>query len=350
MDKRTVIQAYAGTGKTQKIIDLLDTSSRFLIITFTENNYANLKNRISKKYNGEPSANIKIMTYYKFLYEFCYKPFCSDHIRAKGISFSEEDRPNKYSQSGSNSYYFNANRKFYKSRLSKFILDKTIDDVIMRLNTFFDYLIIDECQDMDSWDLDLITNFSKSNLSLLYVGDFYQHTYSTSHDGNKNLNLYSDLTKYKEKYEKSGFTFDDVTLSKSWRCSTKICEFIFQKLGIKISAQKDNAKEIEFIEDTEKAIELWNNEKIAKFHYNKGKTYGHNHFNWGEVKGIDDFEDVCVLLNDSTFKSYNSNTLNNLHATTKNKLYVAITRAHGNVYLLEEKKIKGLIGTKNDVE
>lgn len=345
MDKRTVIQSYAGTGKTQKIIDQLDEYSRFLIITFTDNNYCNLKSRIQKKFKDVMPSNIKLMTYYNFLYKFCYKPFCSDCFKAKGISFDENEKP-PHVGSDSNNYYLNKSKKFYKARLSKFVIDKILNEVIERLNTFFDYLIIDECQDMDSWDFDLITKFSKSNLSLLYVGDFYQHTYSTSHDGNKNLNLYSDLMKYRKKYEENGFTFDDESLSKSWRCSTKICEFIFQKLGIKILAQKDNFKEIEFINDNDKAIEIWKNENVVKLHFINGKSNGRNHFNWGEVKGVDDFKDVCVLLNENTFKLYQRNELHNLKPMTKNKLYVAITRAHGNVYLIEEKMMKNLIKNK----
>lgn len=152
--------------------------------------------------------------------------------------------------------------------------------------------------------------------------------------------------KYRKKYEENGFTFDDKSLSKSWRCSTKICEFIFQKLGIKILAQKDNFKEIEFINDNDKAIEIWKNENVVKLHFINGKSNGRNHFNWGEVKGVDDFKDVCVLLNENTFKLYQRNELHNLKPMTKNKLYVAITRAHGNVYLIEEKMMKNLIKNK----
>ena len=45
--------------------------------------------------------------------------------------------------------------------------------------------------------------------------------------------------------------------------------------------------------------------------------------------------DVCVLLNKATSKRMSSGTLSELAQLTKNKLYVAITRAKGNVYIFD---------------
>ena len=58
--------------------------------------------------------------------------------------------------------------------------------------------------------------------------------------------------------------------------------------------------------------------------------------NWGNTKGLDDFEDVCIVLNPPTLKAYKEGKLNTLASSTANKLYVACTRAKGNVYFVPE--------------
>ena len=72
MDK-TLILAVAGAGKTTEIINNIKKDDKTLIITYTENNYNILKNNIIKKFKGIPD-NIKIYTYFTFLYRFCFLP------------------------------------------------------------------------------------------------------------------------------------------------------------------------------------------------------------------------------------------------------------------------------------
>lgn len=339
MDNKTVIQACAGSGKTQLIVDKTKNQKlRFIIITFTDNNRDNLRARILKSNDNAWPTNVWLTTYYSFLFNFCYKPFFSDEIKAKGILFDSNLRPGKYAKKKTSPYYLSDKGYFYKARLGAFVIDYGLEDVIKRVEEHFDFLIIDECQDMDSWDFDLILSFKKASVSLLYVGDFYQHTFSTSNDGNKNKNLYESMSKYRACFEKEGFLFDDCTLSKSWRCSKSVCSFIENNLGISIKSKKDRDSSVTFIDDKEEIAKILSNSSIAKLHYSKGSSYGENHFNWGEVKGMNSFKDVCILLNKTTFDYYKNNDLKSLNALTKNKLYVAITRAHGNVYLIEEKK------------
>ena len=59
--------------------------------------------------------------------------------------------------------------------------------------------------------------------------------------------------------------------------------------------------------------------------------------NWGASKGMDHFVDVCVVLNKSSFDLYKKSKLNDLNPQTKNKLYVACTRAHRNLYIMSYK-------------
>jgi len=47
-----------------------------------------------------------------------------------------------------------------------------------------------------------------------------------------------------------------------------------------------------------------------------------------------------VVLNPTTLKAYDSGNLADLAPTTKNKLYVACTRAKGNLYFISELALK----------
>lgn len=83
MDKR-IILAVAGSGKTYHIVEQLNETQRFLIITYTNGNTNNLRSTIIKKFGYIPN-NIKIKSYFTFLYSFCYKPFLANQINSKGI-------------------------------------------------------------------------------------------------------------------------------------------------------------------------------------------------------------------------------------------------------------------------
>ena len=93
MDKR-VIFAVAGSGKTTHIVDSLSKEKRSLIVTYTVVNKENLRKKIEKKYNGVWPDNITLMTYFSFLFRFCYKPFMADLIPARGVVFDKN--PDRY--------------------------------------------------------------------------------------------------------------------------------------------------------------------------------------------------------------------------------------------------------------
>ena len=97
---------------------------------------------------------------------------------------------------------------------------------------------------------------------------------------------------------------------------------------------------IEFISDTSEIEKIMLEESIVKLHYQKSSEYGSGHKNWGETKGEEHYHDVCLLLNKTTFQKYKTGKLNELVPSTRNKLYVALSRARGNVYLINEETIK----------
>lgn len=340
MDKR-VIFAVAGSGKTSHIIDSLTPSKRSLIVTYTRNNFNNLSEKIIKKFNNSWPDNITLMTYFQFLFRFCYKPFLSDRVRAKGIIYFKND--NKYIPKNSPSYFLSSDGYIYHNRLSLLLQKEDVTEKIKaRLLKYFDEFVIDEVQDIAGRDFNFLINLMKTDINMLFVGDFFQHTFDTSRDGNVNSKLFDDFNKYKEYFINGGFIIDESSLIKSWRCSASICNYISNNLNINIESNRsdDERLGISFISELQEVNRILNDDSIIKLHYEKSYIYGHYHKNWGATKGEDHYNDVCVLLNKRTSYLYEKGKLSELAPATRNKLYVAITRAHGNVYLINEELIK----------
>lgn len=339
MDKR-VIFAVAGSGKTTYIINSLDLEKRSLIITYTNNNYFNLKTGIIKKFGYIPT-NIKLFTYYTFLHSFCYKPFLSDLLKTKGINF--ETPYNLFKPKSDLDYYIDKNKRLYSSRISKLLIElNLVEDINIRLSKYFDNLFIDEIQDFASNDFNLLKGFSKSKINILFVGDFFQHTFDTSRDGTTNKNLHSNFANYQSEFCKAGLEIDLTTLNKSWRCSPTICKYITDKLGISIDSHKKENTEITMIDSKDEALMIYSNPEIVKLFYQEHYKFNCFSRNWGDSKGEDRYFDVCVVMNKTTYEKYKKDELNQLPATTTNKLYVALSRTKNNLYLMPEELIKEL--------
>lgn len=76
------------------------------------------------------------------------------------------------------------------------LLEKTgvMEELKLRLEKYFDEFIIDEIQDIAGRDFSFLEQLMTANMNMLFVGDFYQHTYDTSRDGNANKNLFEKDT------------------------------------------------------------------------------------------------------------------------------------------------------------
>ena len=335
MDK-TLILAVAGAGKTTEIINNIKKDDKTLIITYTENNYNILKNNIIKKFKGIPD-NIKIYTYFTFLYRFCFLPL-KKGFKVKGLDFNSNQ--NKYIKAKDINYYYNrVSKKMYHNRLAKICSDYFIDDIIKRIEKYFNYIYIDEIQDFASHDFNLLLNLIKTNCNILLVGDFYQHTFDTSRDGNVNSNLYNDYDNYinKIKNSDSNIKVDTVNFLKSKRCSKQVCEFITEYLKIKIESYNNHDSIIREIDDENTIEKIANDDNIVKlFYQNSKKYYMKNKDNWGNSKG-NTYINTCVVLNKNSYEKYKKHKLNELPSSTKNKLYVALSRATNDVYIINEK-------------
>lgn len=339
MDKR-VIFAVAGSGKTATIINSLNLDEKSLIVTYTENNYKNLKSRIIQKFGYFPD-NIKLYTYFIFLYSFCYKPFLSRRLKAKGMLWDNPPTWTLKIKREQPKYYINENKKLYHNRIAKLLeVMKVQNEVNNRLEKYYDNLFIDEIQDFGGHDFNLLKSITKSNINITFVGDFYQHTFDTSNDGNTNKNIHKEYEMYKLLFQKMGLIVDTESLNKSYRCSPNICDFVSRKLDIDIESHKDDETNILYVEDEEEADSIFRDNNIVKLFYQNSTKYSCYSNNWGKSKGEDLYQDVCIVLNPTTLGKYSKDKLSELNPQTKNKLYVACTRTRGNLYFINEKMYK----------
>lgn len=342
---RNLILSVAGSGKTSHLIDQLDEERRFLIVTYTDNNVANIRHRIINRFGYFP-GNIKLLTYFQFLIRVCYRPFLKDKIKAKGVAWKMPDSKMRVSQE--NILYFRTrNGYLYYNRIALLCQNYCCADIRKRIERFYDALLFDEVQDLGGRDFNLVQAILPKTIDVLLVGDFYQHTYDTSKDGNTNSSLYDDFGKYIKKWEKMGIYIDTKTLSHSYRCSPDICKYVTDKLGIKIESHRKDSSSIFLVDNQDWADCLYNDDTKVKLFYKDSSKYGCRAINWGASKGLDSFQDICIVLNETTLLYYNKEKLESLEAATKNKLYVAFTRAKGDVYLIPHTFIDKYKNTKS---
>lgn len=335
MDKELVL-ATAGSGKTTEIINRLNKENKILLITYTDANYDILKNKVIEKFKEIPN-NIKIYTYFSFLYSVCFAPL-KRNWDIRGLDF--RDINNKYLKKENIEYYLNKrNRKMYHRRLASFCNEHLKNEIKNRLEKYFDIIYVDEVQDFAGHDFNFLLNILEANVKFFMVGDYYQHTYDSSQDGNVNINLYKNYDKYINMFKHKNIAINIDLLKKSKRCSATVCKFIKNKIGINIESDKKNETIVKEIDTNEEILKIIENKKIVKLFYNNHIKYNiENTNNWGNSKG-ETYKDVCVILNDNTYKMYKKNMLNKLPQQTKNKLYVACSRTKNNLYFIEEKKI-----------
>jgi len=334
MDKK-VIFAVAGSGKTSHILNQLNLEKKALIITYTNSNYENLKHGIIKKFNYMPD-NIRLLSYFKFLYSFCYKPFLSYDLPASGINWN----PNLNFYAKDDARYIDKNRRLYSNRIAKLLEEKEIfSDIRARLAKYYDILFIDEIQDFGGHDFNFLKNISSAQIEMLFVGDFYQHTFDTSRDGTVNKNLHKDYTDYQNFFRKMNFVVDVSSLIKSHRCGPTVCKFITDNLGVIIESHRlDISSVIEL--SLQQIDEIFNDNNIVKLFYREHYKYECYSKNWGDCKGEDKYNNVCVVFNKTSFDLYKKSSLRNSAELTKNKLYVALSRTRGTLYLMSEQMLK----------
>lgn len=338
MDK-SVIFAVAGSGKTSRLVAALDETRRFLLVTYTEANHANLRAKVIERFGYLP-PNIAIYTYFRFLHSFCYRPFLRSKKDTRGVTFRLPPTFPRYALTDDRRY-MSSGRQLYANRLAKLITQSgMIGPVVARMEKYFDVFFVDEVQDFAGHDFNFLMDISTARVSVAFVGDFYQHTFDTSRDGNVNASLHDDYDAYKGKFKRAKLKVDTDSLKKSRRCSKSVCDFIAQRIGIEIEAHDDRPSVVRFEDDPAAVAAIYEDSGMVKLFYKEHYKYGCFSQNWGASKGVDRYQDVCVVLNPGSVKAWHSGSFRSINAETRNKLYVACSRARGNLIFIPESLLK----------
>ena len=346
MDKRIVL-ASAGAGKTYFIANDFPDKERVYLITFTHRNVENIRKELLKRFDRMIPENIRISTFDSFVYNQLVRPFEPvanfPGIKSRGVevnikpSTDSRDYGNYFKLDNPN--HFLLNDKFYVTRLSKFFMKQNRDfkkNALNRLKYFCDTIYIDEFQDYNGWDFKLIEYLMKSpETNVVAVGDIFQSLVANiRRDGNGSdlpFSIISSVDDLSQKLPKK-VIIDTTTLVKSRRVAPKVCSFINNHLGIPIESSSDSNGEIKWLDNISDATPILMNSNIPKLVWdNRFKCPGVSNFiNWSYSKG-DTYPKTCIILTKPTSTLSNWDTLSN---EVRNKLYVALTRSLGDVYLI----------------
>lgn len=358
MVKSKLILAVAGAGKTYYLAELLKPEEKNILITFTNKNVENILKEIKNRYGHIPEETL-VMTYAKFVYNWMIKPINPflriGDVTGKTIqgldvySLPEEQwkygRPNSFYIAQNNSrHYLNKNNQLYINRMVKLFnkQNKTVKKrAFSRLEKYCDNLLIDEVQDFRTEDYKLLTELFALELpKTIGVGDYYQHSVSYTNQSlekpfvNKKIEI--PYKEYIENEETNSLVITDM-LNYSRRAPESICAFIRDKLNINIYSKSKVKGNVILVNSKEELIDILNNPEITKIVYNNSISYTFSPVvNWTYSKG-DTYTNTCVILTKTFQLLFEDHfTLKGINQPAINKLYVALTRAQNNVYIVKQ--------------
>ncbi len=360
MDKQ-VILAVAGSGKTYHICQKIDEDRRNIIIAYTNENIKNILNELVKRFGYIPE-NTLVMTFHSFIYKYMIRPFDSligeyygvNNFISDGISIFSPPEPSIKLKNGvrkPNPKYdkidtldhFLLERKYYCDYLSKLIIKtknkkiSLIDIGCNNINKFFDNIYVDEMQDFRENNWNLLVEIIKRVNNILLVGDYYQHSVSALNNHGlpfqikKDYISYSDYVSYLKSLE---LEVNETTLLKSRRCSKNVCQFVSEKLGINIESTEDNIGDTNWLNTKDKINQILHDNDIVKLVWEKPEIYDFNSISWSYSKG-DTYNEICIILTETYSELDNEKFSLPSSIISINKLYVALTRSKGNIYIIK---------------
>ena len=339
---RKCVIAGAGTGKTSYLLELALKAPRnvnVLYLTYTNVATVHFRDAIKEIYGGVPQ-NITVMTWFSFLLIHGVRPFPYPlpGFRAHGIKFVEGRVPPKRGVTRGKPEYYLANKQndLYSSRLADLACrcdEQVKGEVVKRISDIFQLILVDEAQDLSSYDYDFVSKLMKTSSSVVLVGDPRQRTYTTSQEG---VHLGQTVFEYLTEQELCEIDSDSLTVC--YRCKSDVVDLsneLFSNLPSLRTSEQDENSHVGILtkNDNEswpvgflQAMHLYWKKSSIPMQVNQGMTMG-------SAKGSE-FDDVVVWLTQPMTK-WLDNKQFNLKPEARAKLYVAITRARNNLWLVK---------------
>lgn len=366
--KNKLIIAGAGTGKTQYIIDkATETDEKVLITTFTINCKNEIIDKIIKQ-KGFVPHNINVQTWFSFLLQHGVRPYKKilNIGKVKGVYMAEGKSGIKYigrkgpvywGEEYFDKFYFDANNNIYTDKLSKLVMridDETHGKVINRLSLIYKNIFIDEVQDLAGYDLELIKRLMNSNCNILLVGDPRQTVYKTHYEEKYKKYADGNIEGFiREECKEIKCQIDNVTLNKCYRCHKDIICFVNDFYNEYKPMETVEIKEVEhqgvFFIKTDQIEEYIKKYKPTQIIYNSRTRTSENTtaITMGKSKGAT--YDRVLLYPTGEFKKYLIKGKANIGLSTKNKLYVGMTRPINSLTFVIDEEVN-VFGLKNGLD
>ena len=361
MAKR-IILALAGSGKTFSLCQKVLPDQKALLLAFTHANIHNITAELVKKFKGmRVPENISVMTFHSFVYRYAVSPyvktiaeFFSNHsMKLGGVTDREPPTTQRYTPKGVMTcakynkdnvlHYVDEKGRFYIKTLCELVLyvkkrkQSLLKDVARAVNMFWRIVMVDEFQDFREYDFEFLLGLAKLLDEVALVGDYYQHSVAAIANSGKPFKVKKKDVSYadfRDSLRHVGFDVDDTSLKSSRRCPENVCRFVREKLGIEIESCTDRTGNVKWVRHETEVDNVLADNTIIKLVYEDARKMPFVSRNWSYSKG-DTYKNVCVILTgsvDCLEKDY-PDSLPESQITT-NKLYVALTRTAGNLYLV----------------
>jgi DNA helicase-2/ATP-dependent DNA helicase PcrA len=335
----SAIISAAGGGKTTRIVNsaLSCSAERSVLLTYTDNNVGELKERFYELNSAIP-GHVEVWSWYTFLLREMARPYQKTLFngRIAGI-FWVEGRSDTFADATKiDRYYFHGSKLIYADKLARFVCecDKASGGaVINRLEQRFDWLYIDEIQDMAGWDIDLIELLLKSRINITLVGDHRQATFRTNNaaknSGYGGVKIIKKLREW-DKAKLCGLTYEVET----HRCNQQIADiadgFFPQEPKTQSLNKKATGHDGVFIissEDVAAYVEKYQ-PQVLRLDV-KTDCHGYRALNFGESKGLT-FERVLIFPHKLGQKWLSTGELTYVEKSAA-RMYVGVSRARYSV-------------------
>ena len=335
--------AVAGSRKTQGIVEhcaSLPHDRRALVVTYTQTNQAELRDRLSTYAGDHPG--IQVMGWFTFLLRDFARPFLPFKFpgqRVKGFNF--EGRPHRMAKGLKR--FLDSNEAVYScelGRLAHELVEASKGALLHRLECIYDEILIDEVQDLSSHDWEIIDVLLRSSLHIRMVGDIRQSVLATNPRSKKNKKYaYAEAINWFREREAHG-VLEIIENATTWRCQPSIAAFsdtIFDSNWTFPRTESKNetatGHDGMFLVRHEHLDEY-----IAHFRpqclrssANSGKAFDLDYLNFGLAKGKA-YKRVLIVPTDGIIKFIQSG--NYLEPKPAANFYVAVTRAAQSVAIV----------------
>jgi DNA helicase-2/ATP-dependent DNA helicase PcrA len=222
----TLTLAVAGGRKTQSIVDYCRSAPdgrRVLVLTYTQNNQQELTGRLAT--HRPIQAQVDVRGWFSFLLNYLVRPYLPTLFpgrRLRGLQFQGDPGrvagPQRFLTVDGLAY------KLHLASLAYKVNAASESAALNRLSRIYDEIYIDEVQDLNGYDLEILSELFDASIDVSLVGDIRQALIQTNVQDPKNKQYKGiAIGKWFEEQERRG-RLKIVHQHTTWRCNQEIAD------------------------------------------------------------------------------------------------------------------------------